>query len=63
MSLTGILWFLSISSWDSLILINFLLNTLLVPTKKLPVAGLVPQTIAGAPSIFAEMLLSAINHL
>ena len=36
---------------DSLILILTLLKTLLVPTKKFPVAGFVPQTIAGAPSI------------
>ena len=50
------------SEWDSLILIFFLLKTLLVPTKKFPVAGLRPQTIAGAPSIFADMLLSAVNQ-
>jgi len=39
-----------------------LLNTDLVPTKNLLVLGFVPQTIAGDPSIFADMLLSAVNQ-
>ena len=43
-----------ICSWVSHILIFFLLKTDLVPTKKLPVAGLVPHTIAGAPSILTD---------
>ena len=35
-------------------MIFFLLKTDLVPTKKLPVAGFLPHTIAGAPSIFTD---------
>ena len=42
------------SSVVSQILIFFLLNTDFVPTKKFPVAGLVPHTIAGAPSNFTD---------
>jgi len=46
-----------------------LLNTDLVPTKKLPVEGLVPHTIAGEPSTLTDKLplevkpfLTLINH-
>ena len=42
--------------------LSFLLNTDFVPTNCLPLAGLRPQTIAGAPSIFTDMLLSAQNQ-
>jgi len=35
---------------------SFLLKTDLVPTKNLSLAGFVPHTIAGEPSIFAEIL-------
>ena len=39
-----------------------LLNTDLVPTKKLPVAGLVPHTIAGDPSTLTYKLPLEVNH-
>ena len=41
---------------------SFLLKTLFVPTKNKLVAGFVPQTIAGEPSIFADMLPLAVNQ-
>ena len=55
-------WLVSISSWDSLIIIFTLLNTDLVPTKKLPVLGLVPHTIAGEPSNLTDNLPLEVNH-
>ena len=49
------------SSCVSLILIFTLLKTDFVPTKN-TVAGFVPHTIAGEPSIFTESSLSARNQ-
>ena len=50
------LYQLSISEYDLHLLINFLLNTLFVPTKNNPSVSC-PQTILGDPSIFAVKLL------